>query len=167
MHFFLLLTLCVYCKNYFSYAEDWSGFDPTDYILDENSDLLTTATADGNDLWDLSSTTSIDSNNDLLLVDLPACASLTSSLGRRDGGICTNEKPDEDTDKKSSFEVRPLGRTKDAPLFPIDSNYELCLPDLTGYKRNMVFCDSGFAADRHPTLKTGIFDIVNCTPCTV
>lgn len=152
-----MLILGIYCRRFFALAEDWSGFDTTDYVLGRNSDDFTTTTSYDDNLWDLSSDASVDSDDGLLLVDSPDCASWSSSLGRRDE-MCRIKKP--------SVEVRPLGRTKDAPLVPPEGNYELCLPDLMGYARNLVFCDSGSAADRHPSPTPGAFDLINCTPCT-
>ena len=161
MHFFLMLILCVYCKKFFAYEQDWSDFDSTD-VLGENSDLFSTATIYDNDLWDTSSTTSVDSDDDLLFVSSRDCGSSASPLGRRASETCTNEQTD---DKKPSLEIRPLRRTKDAPLLPVNSNYDICLPDLMGYSRNFAMCDSGLETDRHPTSEPGVFDLTNCDLC--
>lgn len=161
--FFLTLTLCIYCRRCFVNGQDWSAFDSTEGALGGNSDLILPDTSYDNDFWDSSSPFSVSSDDDLLLVDSSACGSLSSPLGRRGGETCPNETP---PIQKPIIELRPLGTTNDPRLLPMKSNYYLCLPDLMGYSRNYVICDSGSDDDRHSTSEPGIFDLTNCDICT-
>lgn len=163
MHVFLMLIFCVCCKKCFAYAQSWSDFDSTDVVLDENSDLFSTTTLYDNDIWDISSTTFGDSEDDSLFASSRDCGSSASPLGRRAGETCTDEQTD---NKKPSVEIRPLERTNDAPLLPAKSNYYICSPEKMGYSRNFAMCDSGLENDRHPTLEPGVFDLTNCDICT-
>lgn len=166
MHFFFIaLTLCIYCRKCFAYVDDSSDFSLTDDLTLDTYDLFTSASPYDNDLWDLSSTpfVDLDDDDDPLLDELSACALLPSPLARRGGETCTNEKPP--TVEKPIIEIRPLGRTKDAPLLPKQPNYNICMPDMMGYDRRFVVCDSGFELDRRLTSTLGVFDLTNCDIC--
>lgn len=164
MHiFFLALTLCIYPTNCCAYEQDWSDFNPNDDVLGENLDLFTSAAPSESDLWDISPVSSINSGDELFLVDSNPCDSLLNPLRRRAGETCTNPKSSVDV---PGIQIRPLGTTKDTPLLPTKSNYYLCLPDLLGYSRNFAMCDSGFDSDIHDTSTLGVFDLSNCDICT-
>lgn len=171
--FFLILTSCIYYAKIFTYAqEDLLDFDSTDDDLFSGG-----ATYHKNDFWDSASpltSADPDDNNlsDLFLIDSSsACTSSLSSrpLGRRAGGqTCTNQQQTATDEKKRPFfEIRPLGTTKDAPLFPLQEKFEICSLQGVGYRRQLIFCDSGSDTDRHPTSIPQVFDIINATPCNI
>jgi hypothetical protein len=85
------------------------------------------------------------------------CSSSSGILGRRDKTCPVDDRP--------LYEVRPLGRTKDRPLLPLDYEDQICLREFYGYQVSLM-CDSGLPHDRHPTSDPDRFDLTNCVPCT-
>lgn len=161
---FFFLLLCITLSIYSTQGRGLTDDELNTDLLYGVSDLDTNPQLADEDLWELDSINNIDAGETYFLdtsIASDACSSPSNQLSRR-GEICTDKKPDE---VKPVIQVRPLGRTNDAPLKPVEYNYEICPVETYGYNRNLVVCDSGDSNDIHPNFNSGNFDLDNCTPC--
>lgn len=147
--------------------------DDVDYAFNEDSDSDSKPKRDDlfdDELWGLGPTDQIDAANevawDYSIASTPC--SLSTSLLRRRSESCTDTKQEPEPELEPpdmSVEVRPLGKTEDSPLLPLQYHFELCPYDLMTYGRQYVMCDSGKPTDLYPSPIPGSTDLSNCTPC--
>lgn len=163
--YFFSLLLCTIFSTYSTLGRSFTDDELNTDLLYDVSDFDTNPPLAENDFWDLDSISYIDAEETYLLdtsIASDACSSPLNPLGRR-GESCTDEKPDNEV--KPVIQVRPLGRTEDAPLKPLQYNFELCPVESYGHNRNLPVCDSGDSGDIHPREDSGNFDLDNCSPC--